>query len=103
MENWLPWSAVTATVVVLTAVGTMIWKLAGWKHKLDDLEPIRKNAGHLVVMIEEIHKHLFAKVAISTNSPISLTEYRKTLSDKTNADEIADINIKRSYIKKQRV
>lgn len=72
------------------------WKLSSWKHKLDDLEPLRKHVGGIISMMEkinEIHSSMIArhgKPLAESQSPISLTDYGKDIAKQINANDLVN-------------
>ncbi len=80
-------------ILVLIAVGGIIWKLIGWYNNVNsDREYFHKTLDKLTEKIDRIYERLLTLTSktIGTGSPLTLTELGKEVAEDINAKEISD-------------
>lgn len=80
-------------VVVIFAVGGIVWKFNGWYHKVNsDREYFHKSFDKLTEKIDRIYERLLTLTSktIGTGIPLTLTPLGKEVAEDINAKEISN-------------
>ena len=86
IDGLTPWIVIGAGLI-------LFWKVPVWKTRIEDqVENIGNRLDKVEARLDDLYKlltHSIDRPVVQSSSPLTLTEYGNTISDRVNADQIA--------------
>lgn len=87
IDNLTPWIVVVVALV-------LFWKIPVWKTRIEDrVESIENRLDKVESRLDDLYRlltHSIDRPVVQSSSPLTLTEYGNTISEKVGADQIAN-------------